>query len=124
MIQDIKKLRPELHVKILRNRFDVVVFEHGRVKVRRSRPNQDIRAGVTMQVKHLRSRAQCWVAIRRVEGSRWSRGDREAQGLDIVVGISGIDERPAPRPGQTIWKVQGLPPVPNVAVNGAPSLAW
>ena len=82
-------------------------FEHGRVKVSTFPVESGYDGGSYHAGQALRSRAQDRVVIRPVENSRRSRGDREAQGLDIVVGISGIGERAAPRAGQTIWKGPG-----------------
>ena len=53
MIQDIKKFRPELHVEILRDSFDVIILKHRNIQVRRSWSNQNVAAGITHQIEAL-----------------------------------------------------------------------
>lgn len=50
MVQDIKELRPELHIEALRNPPDGVVLKYGKVKIRQARSNQGIAAGIASEV--------------------------------------------------------------------------
>src|SRR5579872_3035433 len=51
VVQDIKELRPELHVEVFRNPFHMIVFKHREVQVRCPRPDQDVATGVAAQVE-------------------------------------------------------------------------
>ncbi len=63
-----------------------------------------LRPALPRRLKHCGNSAEGRIAIRRIEGRRRRRRDRKALGLDVVVGISGIDERLASRARQTIGK--------------------
>ena len=109
MIQNIEELRPELYIEVLRNPFDVIVLKQREIQVRGPRPDQNIAAGIAPQIQALAERriansagAEC--RVRAAQRRRSDRGEergrrrrnREALGLDVVVGISGIDKRIAP----------------------------
>src|ERR1700692_3410083 len=46
VIQDIEKLRPELHIETFRNPPDIVILEKGKIQVRNSWSDQDVATGV------------------------------------------------------------------------------
>src|ERR1700730_17531247 len=107
-IQDVEKLCAELHAEVFRDSLDGVIFEQGEIQVRQSWPSQNITSGVAAKIEALGKSAEGGVTICRIEGGRRRCRDREALGLDVVVGIPGIYERPAPRTGQAIGKGPGV----------------
>src|ERR1700730_6606757 len=115
-VQDVEELCSELHVEILCYLPDVIVLVQRKVQVRRPRPDQDVAASVAAEIEALREGTKGRIAIRRVKGSRRRRRDREALSLDVVVRVSGIDEGPATRAGQTIRKGPGVAAVQSLRV--------
>src|SRR3984893_5108377 len=101
-IQDVEKLCPQLHVEVFRDPLDGVIFEQGEIQVRQSWPSQNITSGVAAKIEELGKSAEGGVTICRIEGGRRRCRDREALGLDGVVGISRIYERSATRSGDAI----------------------
>ena len=57
-VEHVEELCPELHVESLRDASNRVVLEQGEVKVRQSRSDQDVTAGVPAQVEALREHAK------------------------------------------------------------------
>src|SRR5258708_13459938 len=53
VIEYVKHLQAELYVEVLGNSSDLVVFEHRKVQVGDSRPNQNIAARVATEIKAL-----------------------------------------------------------------------
>ena len=51
-IQDVKKLRPKLHIKILRNSLNAVVLEQGEIQVRQPGPVKTLRPALLRRLKH------------------------------------------------------------------------
>src|SRR3984893_10702320 len=107
-IQDVEKLCAELHAEVFRDSLDGVIFEQGEIQVRQSWPSQNITSGVAAKIEALGKSAEGRVTICRIEGSGRRRRDREALGLDVVVGISRIGERPASRSPKSIGKGPGV----------------
>jgi hypothetical protein len=70
----LKTRSPELNVKAIRNSFDLVILEQGKVKVRQTRANYNVAPEVASK-------------------RNWIR-HREALRLEVMVGITGVDERP------------------------------
>src|ERR1700681_4085232 len=107
-IQDVEKLRAELHAEVFRDTLDGVIFEQGEIQVRQSWPSQNITPGIAAEIEALGKSAEGGVTICRIESSGRRRRDREALGLNVVVGIPEIYERPASRAGQAIRKSPGV----------------
>ena len=116
VVQDIKELRPELRVEVLRNPLDRVVLKQGEIQVRRPRPSQDVATGIASKIETLERigiyRASqtgwCWVAVGRPKRGIGRSGDRKTLGLDVFEGIPRIGERCATRTGQSIRERPGV----------------
>ena len=93
MIEEIEDFCPELHIEVFRNSSNIVVLKHRKIEFFESRSAQDISASVPPEVETLREYALGRVAICGIECSGWSRRNRKALSLDVVVRISRIYER-------------------------------
>src|SRR6266478_3976520 len=116
MVQDVENLCAELNIEPLRNPFDVVVLEYREVQFGDAWTNQDIPTCIATEVvakwKLGLDGGLCWIArldargvgiaVRIPEIHVGRGGNREALGLDVIVGVSGIRERFAPRAAEAV----------------------
>src|SRR5260370_11345371 len=86
-IKDIEKFGAELSIEALRNSFHGVVLENREIQVRYAWTNQAVAAQISPAVETRKG---------------------EALSLDIGIGISGIDQRRAPRPSDESGRLAGL----------------
>src|SRR6267142_350285 len=95
MIQYIENLHAELRIESFRDPFERVVLKKRKVQVGEPWSLQDVAAGIASQIETLREGTPAGVAVRYVE----------AFGLDVVLGIAGINRGIAAWTSQPVRKV-------------------
>src|ERR1700730_5645329 len=120
MVQEVKNLRAELHVEILGDLADVIIFEHREVHFRSARAGQDVAAGVATQIEAAqitwKDRCPLWCRICRCAWYKGiavgiekcltgSNGAAKPLGFNVVLNVAGIDRRIASGPAQAIGKI-------------------
>src|SRR6266850_3419466 len=105
MIQYIENLHAELRIESFRDPFERVVLKKRKVQVGEPWSLQDVAAGIASQIETLREGTPAGVAVRCVEGGGWRSRYGEAFGLDVVLGIAGINRGIAAWTSQPVRKV-------------------
>ena len=73
MIQNIEKLRAELHVEVLGNFSNAIILEDRKIEIGKAGSNQDIAPGVATKVEALWIGAKAGIAIRVIERLGWEQ---------------------------------------------------